>query len=107
MDAEVSRKAPQIRGLPVRSLHLCGALSGSPQSGGNRLRHPGYRTPGHERFELERFLAAEHNRLPIVFVSAHDEPEVRDEAAHVGALAFLGKPFCDNALLDAISTALK
>jgi FixJ family two-component response regulator len=42
-----------------------------------------------------------------VFVSAHDEPEIRDEAAHVGAVAFLGKPFDDNALLDAISTALK
>ena len=63
--------------------------------------------PGMNGFELERFLAAEHNRPPIVFVSAHDEPEVRDEAAHVGAVAFLGKPFDDNALLDAIDTALK
>ena len=63
--------------------------------------------PGMNGFELERFLAAEHNRLPIVFVSAHDEPEVRDEAAHAGAVAFLGKPFDDNALLDAICTALK
>jgi FixJ family two-component response regulator len=63
--------------------------------------------PGMNGFELERFLAAEHNRLPIVFVSAHDEPEVRDEAAHAGSVAFLGKPFDDNALLDAICTALK
>jgi FixJ family two-component response regulator len=63
--------------------------------------------PGMNGFDLERFLAAEHTRLPIVFVSAHDEPEIRDEAAHVGAVAFLGKPFDDNALLDAISTALK
>ena len=63
--------------------------------------------PGMNGFELERFLAAEHSRLPIVFVSAHDEPEVRDEAAHAGAVAFLGKPFDDNALLDAIGTALK
>jgi FixJ family two-component response regulator len=63
--------------------------------------------PGMNGFELQRFLAAEHNRLPIVFVSAHDEPEVRDEAEHAGAVAFLGKPFDDNALLDAICTALK
>ena len=63
--------------------------------------------PGMNGFELERFLAAENNRPPIVFVSAHDEPEVRDEAAHAGAVAFLGKPFDDNALLDALSTALK
>jgi len=63
--------------------------------------------PGMNGFELERFLAAEENSLPIVFVSAHDEPEVRDEAANAGAIAFLGKPFDDNALLDAIDTALK
>jgi FixJ family two-component response regulator len=63
--------------------------------------------PGMNGFELERLLTAEHNRLPIVFVSARNEPEVRDEAALAGAVAFLGKPFDDNALLDAICTALK
>ena len=63
--------------------------------------------PGMNGFELERFLAAEHNRPPIVFVSGNDEPEVRDEAANAGAVAFLGKPFDANALLNAISTALK
>ena len=63
--------------------------------------------PGMNGFELERRLTAEDSRLPVVFVSAHDEPEVRDEAAHAGAVAFLGKPFDDNALLDAIRTALK
>jgi FixJ family two-component response regulator len=63
--------------------------------------------PGMNGFELERFLAAEQNPLPIVFVSAHDEPEARDEAAHARGVAFLGKPFDDNALLDAICTALK
>jgi FixJ family two-component response regulator len=63
--------------------------------------------PGMSGFELERRLAAEYKRPPIVFVSAHDEPEAHDEAAHAGAVAFLGKPFDDNALLDAICTALK
>jgi FixJ family two-component response regulator len=63
--------------------------------------------PGMNGFELERHLKAEQNRLPIVFVSAHDEPGVRDKAADAGAVAFLGKPFDDNALLDAISSALR
>ena len=63
--------------------------------------------PGMSGFELERRLTADHNRLPIVFVSAHDEPEVRDEAAHAGAVAFLAKPFDDESLLDAVSLALK
>jgi FixJ family two-component response regulator len=63
--------------------------------------------PGMDGFELERRLNTEQNRLPIVFVSAHDEPGVRDKAADVGAVAFLGKPFDENALLDAISSALR
>jgi FixJ family two-component response regulator len=63
--------------------------------------------PGMSGFELERRLTADRNRRPIVVVSARHEPEVRDEAALAGAVAFLGKPFDDNALLDAICTALK
>ncbi|WP_158748993.1 response regulator transcription factor [Acidobacterium sp. S8] len=63
--------------------------------------------PGMSGFELQRRLAAEHNGLPVVFVSARDEPEVRHEAAQAGAVAFLGKPFEDNALLNAVHIALK
>ena len=63
--------------------------------------------PGMSGLDLDRRLAAEENRLPVVFVSAHDEPEVRQEAAQAGAVAFLGKPYDDNALLDAVHTALK
>ena len=62
--------------------------------------------PGMSGFELERRLTADNNRRPIVFVSARDEPEVRDEATLAGAVAFLGKPFDDNTLLNAISSAL-
>jgi FixJ family two-component response regulator len=58
-------------------------------------------------FELERRLTTEYHRLPIVFVSARDEPEIRDEAAHAGAVAFLGKPFDENMLLDAVYSALR
>ena len=63
--------------------------------------------PGMNGFELERRLTAEYHRLPIVFVSARDEPEIRDEAAHAGAVAFLGKPFDENMLLDAVYSALR
>jgi two-component system response regulator FixJ len=65
------------------------------------------RLPGMNGLELERILSAETNRPPIAFVSAHDEPEVRAEAAQTGAVAFLGKPFNGKALLDAICIALK
>jgi FixJ family two-component response regulator len=42
-----------------------------------------------------------------VVVSARDEPEVRNQAVHAGAVAFLGKPFDDVTLLDALASALQ
>ena len=65
------------------------------------------RLPGMSGLELQARLAAEHNLVPIVFVSAHDEQKTRAQALHAGAIAFLGKPVNDKALLDAIDLALK
>lgn len=65
------------------------------------------RLPGMSGLDLQARLAAEHNLVPIVFVSAHDEPGVRTQAVQAGAVAFLGKPVDDRALLNAIDLALK
>jgi FixJ family two-component response regulator len=43
---------------------------------------------------------------PIIFVSAHDDPESRDCALSAGAAAFFGKPFDQDALLEAIHAVL-
>ena len=63
--------------------------------------------PGMSGFELRRRLAAEPNRLPVVFISARNEPEVEDKATHAGAIAFLSKPFEDDALLNAVQTGME
>ena len=63
--------------------------------------------PGMSGFELHRRLAAEPNRLPVVFISARDEPEVENQATQAGAIAFLRKPFEDNALLSAVQTGIE
>ena len=63
--------------------------------------------PGMSGFELGRRLAAEPNRLPVVFISARDEPEIANKAAQAGAIAFLRKPFEDDALLNAVRTGVK
>jgi FixJ family two-component response regulator len=52
-------------------------------------------------------LAAQHNRVPVVFVSARDEQEARQEAAQAGAIGFLGMPFDDNSLFYAVRKALR
>lgn len=63
--------------------------------------------PGMSGFELRSRLDAESNRLPVVFISARDESEVEDKATQAGAIAFLRKPFEDDALLHAVQTGME
>src|SRR5262249_39678953 len=48
--------------------------------------------PGINGLEVQRRLVASGSRLPIIFITAHDEPGVRERALGMGALAFLRKP---------------
>ncbi len=57
-------------------------------------------------FDLARQLAVEGSRAPVIFITAHDEPEARDEARQVGAAAYLRKPFSKESLVEAIRRAL-
>jgi FixJ family two-component response regulator len=56
--------------------------------------------------ELQRRLAEANPATAIIFVSAHAE-ELRATALNQGAVAVLGKPFSDEALLSAIQSALE
>jgi FixJ family two-component response regulator len=64
------------------------------------------RLPGMSGLDLQNRLWAESNRVPIVFVSAHDEAESRNQAMKAGAIAFLGKPFNDEVLLQAVHSVV-
>jgi FixJ family two-component response regulator len=63
--------------------------------------------PGMSGLDLQRHLVAENCRIPIIFVSAHDEAEMRAQALAAGAIAFLSKPVKEKALLDAVDSAVK
>jgi len=65
------------------------------------------RLPGINGLELQQKLATDHCRIPIVVVSAHDDSASRRQALQNGAFAFLGKPFNDEALLEALHSAMK
>ncbi len=62
--------------------------------------------PGMGGLELQRRLAADCNRTPIVFITGHPEVDVATNALRLGAVAFLLKPFSDTSLLDAIRAAV-
>jgi FixJ family two-component response regulator len=54
--------------------------------------------------ELQRHLADTHP-IPIIFITARNG-DVREQALSAGAIGFLTKPFSDEALIDALGTAL-
>ena len=63
--------------------------------------------PGISGFDLYRRLALSGKALPAIFITARDEPAVRDEAERLGgAGSYLPKPFSGRNLLDAINQAL-
>ena len=65
------------------------------------------RMPGMNGLELQRQLAVSNSDLPIIFITAHEDEDQRRQALEAGAVAFLYKPLFEEALLDAIDTALK
>jgi FixJ family two-component response regulator len=64
------------------------------------------RMPGIDGIELQRRIRLERPKLPVIFISAHYDDEVRRQALDDGAVGFLYKPFSAVALLEAIQAAL-
>jgi FixJ family two-component response regulator len=65
------------------------------------------RMPGMSGLELQRQLMAADCQIPIVFITSHGDDDARSRALAAGAVEFLYKPFREEALLNAIHTALK
>ncbi|HSE02535.1 MAG TPA: response regulator [Methylomirabilota bacterium] len=57
---------------------------------------------GMSGFELQEWLQATRLAIPIIFISAHDDPATRERIQRSGAAGYLAKPFDARALLDAI-----
>lgn len=62
--------------------------------------------PGMSGQDLQRELAARGNHVPIVFITAYEDDDVRREVLNSGAVGYLLKPFGKEALVGAIRTAL-
>ncbi len=58
-------------------------------------------------FELQREMINQGFDPPVIFMTAHDDEETRQHAIATGAIAYLSKPFRDEALVEAIKKATK
>jgi FixJ family two-component response regulator len=61
---------------------------------------------GMSGLELQRQLRAEGSRLPVIFITAHDDPAARAEAERRGCVAFFRKTDPGALIVDALRRAL-
>jgi FixJ family two-component response regulator len=58
--------------------------------------------PEIDGIELQRMLIEAGHKIPVIFITAHQDANAREAAIGSGAIAYLEKPFDDQVLLDAI-----
>ena len=63
--------------------------------------------PGLSGMELQGRLIASGHSMPIIFITAHGEGNVKMQALTAGAVEFLSKPFDDDVLLEKVRAALE
>jgi FixJ family two-component response regulator len=63
------------------------------------------RLPGMTGLDLQEKLASSGVKYPVIFMTAHDNPQWQERAKKAGALAYLRKPFDEQSLLGAIQLA--
>jgi FixJ family two-component response regulator len=65
------------------------------------------RMPGMSGLDLQAKLKAQGCRIPIIFITAHGDDQMKMQAMEAGAVDFLSKPFDDEVLLERLRAALK
>ena len=63
--------------------------------------------PGLNGLDVQERLKRLGNRFPIIFITAHDEVNVRERALATGAVVFMHKPFNDELLIKTLHAAVK
>ena len=62
--------------------------------------------PGMSGLELQTYLSELGHRIPIIFITGSRDGNKIAQAMNAGAIAYLHKPFSDQALLNAVRAAL-
>jgi FixJ family two-component response regulator len=65
------------------------------------------RLPAMSGLDLLAQLRARGERMPLILITAHDAPGLREDAMRRGATSYLAKPFRGTALLDVVKAAIE
>ena len=94
-------------GLPVRSFASAEDFLKSGQQQETGCLIADIQMPGMSGLDLQAKLNAEHCPIPIIFITAHGDEEMRLQAMRGGAVKFLAKPFDGAMLLESVRVALQ
>ena len=93
-------------GFRVETFSSAESFLESPQRSHTACLVVDLRMGGMSGLDLLTHLAATGARIPAIILTAHGDDEVRRRSLAAGAVAFLGKPFHGDALLDAVRRTL-
>jgi FixJ family two-component response regulator len=94
-------------GLPVRSFASAEDFLKSGQQEETGCLIADIQMPGMSGLDLQAKLNADRCPIPIIFITAHGDEEMRLQAMRAGAVKFLAKPFDGAILLESVRVALK
>ena len=108
---------PSVRRALARLLRSVGFVVKVFSSAEELLLHPlpdsrcclvlDVRMPGMNGLDLQKRLVRDDSRIPIIFITAHQDDRAVAEAMAAGATAFLQKPINDEELIGAIAESLR
>jgi two-component system, LuxR family, response regulator FixJ len=96
----------QVEGLSARCFADAATFLADPATDEFACVITDIRMPDIDGLELQRRLRACGSGLPVIFITSTSEEATRARAMQGGAIAFLTKPFDDEALLATLRTVV-
>jgi len=97
----------KVLGFSVQAFASAEAFLSSQFLGQTRCLILDMNMPGMSGPELKRELEHRNHTIPVVFITANGDANLRARAIREGAVECLTKPFSETALLDAVNSALR
>jgi FixJ family two-component response regulator len=93
-------------GLPAQAFASAEEFLSSGQQHSTACLIADIRMPGMSGLDLQARLNSDRCKIPMIFITAHGDTNMRMQALRAGAVEFLAKPFNDDVLLEHVRAAL-
>jgi FixJ family two-component response regulator len=92
--------------LPIRLFGSAEQFLSETERGARGCLVVDLKLPGMSGLQLQEELLSMQWKLPVIFITAHDDDESKDAALQMGAISYLRKPFDRQQFLDSVLAAV-